>query len=108
MSTQQDPNAGDSCVAISSVEVNRCRRRSRVLPVIGAARRWLCLTDKVSFYSDFLDGTIVEIEAVKLVKLSRTVSRKKEKKLEKRVTWYLQSRFCYETRLTITSLLCTV
>ena len=45
----QDPNAGDSHVAIlrAEAEVSICQRRFRALPIIGAARRWLSFTSKV-------------------------------------------------------------
>ena len=43
----QDPNAGDSHVAISRAEVSSCQRRFRALPIIAAARRWLSFTSKV-------------------------------------------------------------
>ena len=43
----QDPDAGDSHVAISRAEVSSCQRRFRALPIIAAARRWLSFTSKV-------------------------------------------------------------
>jgi len=45
--SRQDTNAGNSLFAIPIAEVSLDRRRFRVLPVIGAARRWLRLTGKV-------------------------------------------------------------
>ena len=45
---KQDPNAGNSHVAVSSAGVSRRRNRFRALPGIGSARRWLRLTGKVT------------------------------------------------------------
>ena len=49
---QQDPNAGNSCVAISNAEVSSCQR-FHALPVIGVACQYLHLIGKYDFLLAF-------------------------------------------------------